>query len=431
MGLFSSNNTQQELLDTRKKLDQYVDAYNQLYDDCHKLAGQIATDKTTINQLKLKIQQAKDRETSHFDSLVNADDLQFKLDKQLDIDKDLLEKLKKYQVRNHELFTNNGSLTNDYDDLVKKYNSLLKEYKQQKTDLESQSTKSSEYLVHIKQLKQQIISMQEKNREIESALDVANNHDDDQEEAMFKLRKDMNAVADENKQAYQLLDAATTKLKDYENVFAHQQAVNEDLGQQLDDLNAQNNDLKLQLLKYQTSTGEILEQRDNLRDKYNQANAWGFFASLGDHRHYIYQLRLADGCYYVGETTNLHDRFTSHFTGQTPEGFKSAYWTSLHHPENVIGLTEFDMSKPENTMKKIYHLESQLTIDTMKRYGYEKVRGGKFTAEDPDTVLHFLDDPGNQKEFGYDLASIGVPATNHGDLKTEFLVSQKLSLKRR
>lgn len=77
----------------------------------------------------------------------------------------------------------------------------------------------------------------------------------------------------------------------------------------------------------------------------------------------IYVLELEDGYYYVGITYSLNLRMAQHWTGV------GAKWTRLHKPiavrEVIYPATEED--------------EDTKTIQLMGRYGYDKVRGGKWS----------------------------------------------------
>lgn len=80
------------------------------------------------------------------------------------------------------------------------------------------------------------------------------------------------------------------------------------------------------------------------------------------HKHWIYVLRLEDGYYYVGFTTNLPRRILQHGLGI------GAVWTALHRPEQVIEVIE-NGSERDTTLR--YMLEK----------GIEKVRGAEYIRE--------------------------------------------------
>lgn len=78
----------------------------------------------------------------------------------------------------------------------------------------------------------------------------------------------------------------------------------------------------------------------------------------------IYVLELEDGYYYVGITYSLNIRMAQHWTGV------GAKWTRLHRPVAVREVIYPATEEDENTK----------TRELMVRYGYEKVRGGKWAS---------------------------------------------------
>jgi predicted GIY-YIG superfamily endonuclease len=76
---------------------------------------------------------------------------------------------------------------------------------------------------------------------------------------------------------------------------------------------------------------------------------------------YVYALKLEDGCYYVGFSMHLTERLTSHFNGV------GSQWTKHHKPASV------DKIVPGDTETEI-----ELTMEYMRKYGWEKVRGAKW-----------------------------------------------------
>jgi predicted GIY-YIG superfamily endonuclease len=76
----------------------------------------------------------------------------------------------------------------------------------------------------------------------------------------------------------------------------------------------------------------------------------------------IYILRLQNGCWYVGKSSNPMKRFEEHLQGQ------GSAWTVLHKPiacEKVISnASAFD--------------EDKYTKEYMAKYGIDKVRGGTY-----------------------------------------------------
>ncbi len=80
----------------------------------------------------------------------------------------------------------------------------------------------------------------------------------------------------------------------------------------------------------------------------------------------IYVLQLSHGCYYVGRTADVDQRYAQHLGGQGPK------WTQLHPPLRLVEVcevvTQFD---EDNKVKEL-----------MLRHGVDKVRGGSYAAVD-------------------------------------------------
>ncbi|AUR87215.1 GIY-YIG nuclease superfamily protein [Vibrio phage 1.097.O._10N.286.49.B3] len=82
---------------------------------------------------------------------------------------------------------------------------------------------------------------------------------------------------------------------------------------------------------------------------------------------YVYVIRLEDGCWYIGYTTDIKQRINLHLN--TVSGPK---WTKLHKPIEVVHIEECD--GPER--------EVELTLELARRYGCAQVRGGAWTRHD-------------------------------------------------
>lgn len=76
-------------------------------------------------------------------------------------------------------------------------------------------------------------------------------------------------------------------------------------------------------------------------------------------KNYIYVLQLISERYYVGRTANILTRIEQHFTG------RGAKYTKKYKPLKVIQVIR-ELSKDDERNK---------TIEIMKKYGWEKVRG--------------------------------------------------------
>ena len=77
----------------------------------------------------------------------------------------------------------------------------------------------------------------------------------------------------------------------------------------------------------------------------------------------IYVLELENNKYYVGYTTNISQRIESHFNGS------GCSWTKYHKPIKLLETRDGGKS-----------VEKQVTLEYMRRYGWENVRGYAYTA---------------------------------------------------
>lgn len=76
---------------------------------------------------------------------------------------------------------------------------------------------------------------------------------------------------------------------------------------------------------------------------------------------FVYVLELEDDCFYVGYSASPEIRVASHFLG------RGAQWTLLHKPVGIKSI------QPGDTQ-----LENCLTIALMCKFGFQKIRGGRF-----------------------------------------------------
>ena len=80
---------------------------------------------------------------------------------------------------------------------------------------------------------------------------------------------------------------------------------------------------------------------------------------------HVYVLALEGGNFYVGWSAAVSGRIASHFLGA------GSKWTMKHKPLTVVSV------QPGSTV-----LESCVTMALMCKHGWEKVRGGAWTAVD-------------------------------------------------
>lgn len=88
-------------------------------------------------------------------------------------------------------------------------------------------------------------------------------------------------------------------------------------------------------------------------------------------KHYwLYVLRLVNDKYYVGSTSKAdpQQRIKEHMNG-----FYSAQWVKKYKPVDTAEIIDLG----HVTKAEAEHLELQRTLQYMKKYGYQNVRGGK------------------------------------------------------
>lgn len=94
---------------------------------------------------------------------------------------------------------------------------------------------------------------------------------------------------------------------------------------------------------------------------------------------HLYALELNDGYYYIGITgyRDVMIRYKLHSSG------KGSKWTRLHEPRRIL------WSRKLGTMHEVdaVEIETATTVQFIRRYGVERVRGGRLVAVDP--VLHW------------------------------------------
>jgi predicted GIY-YIG superfamily endonuclease len=86
-----------------------------------------------------------------------------------------------------------------------------------------------------------------------------------------------------------------------------------------------------------------------------------FIKKLGKIEKYVYILGLRDDHWYVGYTKNPHRRMDEHFMRW------GSVWTDYHRPKTLITMFSGDEI-----------VENNVTIEMMRLFGIDKVRGGKW-----------------------------------------------------
>lgn len=80
----------------------------------------------------------------------------------------------------------------------------------------------------------------------------------------------------------------------------------------------------------------------------------------------VYCLECEDGNWYVGTTSNLNYRYSQHITGQ------GSNWTKMHNPLRIHEVTVGGIG-----------VEREKTLEYMRRYGFNRVRGAGWTRCEP------------------------------------------------
>lgn len=93
-------------------------------------------------------------------------------------------------------------------------------------------------------------------------------------------------------------------------------------------------------------------------------------------RVWIYVLELVNGKYYVGKTLNNGQRMNSHFNG------KGSNWTKLYEPLRIIDVKEIVEGTWTDWELWSNHHEKEKTLEIMREYGWENVRGAGWCKVD-------------------------------------------------
>jgi predicted GIY-YIG superfamily endonuclease len=78
----------------------------------------------------------------------------------------------------------------------------------------------------------------------------------------------------------------------------------------------------------------------------------------------VYILELNNGKYYVGHAVDIYRRLRNHNSNS------GSIWTKLHGVKSILAVTD-----------GTHDDENRITIETMHKYAYQNVRGGKWYQE--------------------------------------------------
>ena len=112
---------------------------------------------------------------------------------------------------------------------------------------------------------------------------------------------------------------------------------------------------------------------------------------------YIYILKLKQGKYYVGKTSNPNFRIESHFNSEGAE------WTKMYKPEKLLEIIDGD-DYDEDKYTKMY----------MDKYGIDNVRGGSYTSIilDKETKNHLVKNSNSTNDRCFKCGKEGHFASN-------------------
>lgn len=89
--------------------------------------------------------------------------------------------------------------------------------------------------------------------------------------------------------------------------------------------------------------------------------------------HIIYILKLEQEKYYVGKTKDIIRRYSEHINGK-----KGSLWTKKYKPLIDNNIEIYITNNPRFKGMTVNEIENKITLETMKKYGVENVRGGKW-----------------------------------------------------
>ena len=130
---------------------------------------------------------------------------------------------------------------------------------------------------------------------------------------------------------------------------------------------------------------EIMECRGRMINKNWKTIAW------------VYVLKLEKGKWYVGATNNLSNRIYSHIYNRRTKWIKVYEVVQLHQVFRISHIVNEEYSRT------VFRFENDKTIEFMKEYGWDNVRGGSYTEpimEHP-PMINGVYDGGTLERFMY------------------------------